>query len=101
MFYLGWIGNFYTRLKVDSFPEKYQITIMGIIEFMNNFGSVLGPTVVQKSNDSGINPVFAVNLIRLTLGTLPLFLLNESKIELDSQCIKNPNNDEKLDPKKI
>jgi hypothetical protein len=51
MFYLGWIGNFYTRLKVDSFPEKYQITIMGIIEFMNNFGSVLGPTVVQKSND--------------------------------------------------
>lgn len=43
---------------------------------MSNFGSVLGPTIVQKSNDSGINPIFAVNLIRLTVGTLPLLLLN-------------------------
>jgi hypothetical protein len=74
--YLGWIGNSYTRLKVDSFPEKYQITIMGLIEFMSNFGSVLAPIIIQKSNDYGVNPIFAVNLLRLTIGTLPLFLLN-------------------------
>jgi hypothetical protein len=27
--YSGWNTNFYTRLQVDTFPEKYQTTLFG------------------------------------------------------------------------
>jgi hypothetical protein len=46
---------------------------------MTNFGSVIAPTLVQMSNDKGLNPIFSINLLRLA-GTLPLFFLNEGKI---------------------
>ena len=83
-FYAGWIGVVYVRLKVDLFPERYQGTIVGVIEFLAGFGKTLGPKVVQISSNNGINPIFSVNLMRLTFGTLPVLLLSEKKINLAS-----------------
>lgn len=80
--YLGWICNFYTRLKVDSFPEKYQLTVIGIIEVIANFGAILGPALVQMSNEHHLNPIFSINILRLTIGTIPLFFLNEDKAKI-------------------
>lgn len=36
-------------MKVDSFPEKYQATIIGTIAFIKNAGAVIAPTIVDKS----------------------------------------------------
>jgi hypothetical protein len=80
----GWIGNLYVRLEVDSFPEKYQLTAISAVEFLANFGNVLGPIFIQLSVDHSINPIFSVNLLRLTLGTLPLLCFVEQKIDLNS-----------------
>jgi hypothetical protein len=60
---------------VDSFPEKYQLTAMGAVEFFGNIGNVVGPILIQMSVDNRINPIFSVNLLRLTLGTIPLLFL--------------------------
>lgn len=80
--YQGYACNFFTRLKVDSFPEKYQATIIGIIEFVINFGAILGPIVVQMSVDHNILPIVSINVIRLIIGTLPVFALTENRIFL-------------------
>ena len=72
---LGWNGNFYVRLKVDLFPEKYQATLIGIVEFITNFGKTLCPALTQLSIDNKINPIFAINILHITIGTFPIFLL--------------------------
>lgn len=53
-----------------------------MIEFIAGFGKTLGPKFVQISSNHSINPIFSVNILRLTLGTLPVFLLSEKKIDL-------------------
>jgi hypothetical protein len=78
----GWNGNFYVRLKVDLFPEKYQATLIGVVEFFTNFGKTLCPLLTQLSIQHALNPIFAINLLHITIGTLPIFLLNEKKIKL-------------------
>ena len=55
---------------------------MGIIEIIANFGAILGPIFVQLSNDNHFNPIFSINLLRLTIGTIPLFFLNEEKAKI-------------------
>jgi hypothetical protein len=72
---IGWIGGFYVRLKVDVFPEKYQATLVGITDFIANFGKTLGPSLIQLSSDYKLNAIFSVNIIRITIGTLPIFFL--------------------------
>jgi hypothetical protein len=57
---------------------------MSAVEFLCNFGNVLGPIFIQMSVDHSINPLFSVNLLRLTLGTLPLLCFVEQKLELNS-----------------
>ncbi len=56
---------------------------MGVVEAITNTGTVLGPALIQKASDSHMNPIFAVNLFRMTIGTLPLFFLSEKKLELN------------------
>ena len=67
---------------MDSFPEKYQLTVIGIIEAIANIGHIFGPFFVQVSNDNHLNPIFSLNLLRLTIGTIPLFFLNEEKAKI-------------------
>lgn len=55
---------------------------MGVIEILANFGHILGPVFVQLSNDEHLNPIFAINLFRFTIGTIPLFFLNEEKAKI-------------------
>ncbi len=74
--------NFYTRLKVDVFPEKYQMACISIIEAISNIGTVFGPILVQQSVNHHVNPIFAINLLRITIGTLPLLFLSEKRINL-------------------
>jgi hypothetical protein len=84
---VGWSCNFYTRLKVDSFPEKYQMTIMGAIEVIMSLGSLAAPTLIQLAVDCKVSPIVFIGVLRLLLGTLPLFLLNEERtlLHVDSQ----------------
>jgi hypothetical protein len=57
---------------------------MGAVEFLGSIGNVIGPSFTQMSVDHNINPIFSVNLLRLTLGTLPLLFFVERKLELNS-----------------
>jgi hypothetical protein len=56
---------------------------MSAVEFVANFGNIFGPMFIQMSVDKSINPIFSVNLLRLTLGTLPLLFFVERKLELN------------------
>ncbi len=58
------------------------MTIVGITEFIITIGLVLAPTVVQASIDSNINPIVSVTILRIVIGTLPLFLHTEQRIHL-------------------
>jgi hypothetical protein len=84
---------------VDSFPEKYQLTAMGTVEFLANIGNVIGPIFVRMSFDYGVNPIFSVTLFRLTLGTLPILFLVEQKSSLkapkESQFLSSPDGETK------
>jgi hypothetical protein len=60
---------------VDSFPDKYQVSIIGIVEFFINFGPILGPLLVEISVDHGWSPIVSLNIVRLIFGTLPVFFL--------------------------
>ena len=82
-FLLCWSSNFYIRLKVDSFPEKYQMTIMATIELLVNVGTMISPKAVQMALDNKMNPIVFMDVLRIVFGTLPVFLLNETKITLD------------------
>lgn len=84
-FLLCWSSNFYIRLKVDSFPEKYQMTIMASIELLVNVGTMISPKMVQMALDNKMNPIVFMDVLRIIFGTLPVFLLNETKITLDGQ----------------
>ena len=84
-FLLCWSSNFYIRLKVDSFPEKYQMTIMASIELLVNVGTMISPKMVQMALDNKMNPIVFMDVLRIIFGTLPVFLLNETKITLDEQ----------------
>jgi hypothetical protein len=64
---------------VDSFPEKYQMSIISIIELIVNIGPTVSPTLVQLSVDHGLNAIVSIAMIRLLFGTLPLFFLNEER----------------------
>lgn len=66
---------------------------MGIVESIANFGHILGPFFVQLSNDRHLNPIFSINILRLTIGTIPIFFLNEekatiTKVEEDEPVVK-------------
>lgn len=71
----GWLSNFYTRLKVDSFGEKYQLSCIGLVEVIANFGHVLAPLLTELSIAHDINPIVSTNILRLTLGTIPVLFL--------------------------
>jgi hypothetical protein len=77
MSYSGWIYSFFARMKVDSFPEKLQTSLMGIIELLSNIGKIIGPTLVQVSTDHNINPITSSNFIRILIGTIPIFFIDE------------------------
>lgn len=81
--YEGWISVFFVRLKVDLLPDKYQGTVVGVIEFIANFGKLFAPALAQKSLEHQLSPIFTINIIHLVLGTLPVFMINEQKVEVD------------------
>ena len=78
-------------MKVDLFPEKYQAAIIGFIELGSNLGKMFGPYVTDFSNHRGLNAIFTVNLMHITVGTLPVLFLLEKKI----QFCDEPANDTK------
>ena len=69
------------------------MTIIGLIESICTIGLVAAPTAVQSSIDHGINPIVSINIIRIIIGTLPLFLYVEQRIHLrpdDSSSNEDP-----------
>lgn len=81
-FYSGWISNYFVRLKVDLFPEKYQATMVGYIEFLANFGKIFTPMLTQISLSHNLNAIFSINLVHITLGTIPIFFIIERQIKV-------------------
>lgn len=69
-------------MKVDLFPEKYQATMVGYIEFLANFGKIFTPLLAQISVNHNLNAIFTINLVHITIGTIPIFFLAESQIKL-------------------
>jgi len=47
---------------------------------IGNLGKVVTPTLIQIVNGLNINAIFGLNIIRLTLGTIPLLLMSIKKI---------------------
>jgi hypothetical protein len=78
--YIGWNTNFFTRLQVDTFPEKYQTTLFGAAEFINCTGVIAGPLLVEYSIDHHINPILLVGVLKVFLGLLPMFLIKETRL---------------------
>ena len=70
-------------MKVDIFPEKYQGFLVSVIECITNSGRVISPEIIQVSTVHHMNPIFATNLLRVTVGTLPILLINEDKIRIE------------------
>jgi hypothetical protein len=70
-------------LKVDLFPEKYQAAIIGFIELWTNLGKTFAPYVTDFSNQKGLSAIFSVNLMHITIGTLPVLFLIEKKIQIN------------------
>ena len=83
--YPGWISNYFVRLKVDLFPEKYQATMVGYIEFLANFGRVFTPMLTQISLKHNLNAIFSINLVHITVGTIPIFFLAEGQIKVEEK----------------
>lgn len=80
--YLAWINNFYIRLKVDVFPEKYQGLLISVVEFVTNLGRVITPQIVHISTAHNVSPIFVTDLIRV-VGTLSILMISEERIDLD------------------
>lgn len=59
------------------------MTIVGLIEAISTIGILVAPMVVQSSIDHNINPIISVNILRILIGTLPLFIHTEQRIQLN------------------
>lgn len=69
------------------------MTIVGLIEGISTIGILIAPIVVQASIDRNINPIISVNILRILIGTLPLFIHTEQRIQLnqeESSADENP-----------
>lgn len=61
------------------------MTIVGLIEAISTLGILLAPIVVQASIDHSINPIISVNILRILIGTLPLLIHTEQRIQLSQE----------------
>lgn len=56
--------------------------MVGYIEFLANFGKIFTPLLAQISVSHNVNAIFSINLIHITIGTIPIFFLAERQIKL-------------------